>query len=73
MHRRRGYTLLHGYTCMGKCGMACGGAGYGLGFLGAAIYFIQASHGFWWGVLGFLKAVVWPVFFVYEVLRHVGA
>jgi len=39
---------------------------YFLGFLGAAIYFIGHSNGFWDGVLGFLKAIVWPVFLVYE-------
>lgn len=46
---------------------------YGLGFIGAAIYYISVATGFWVGVLGFLKALVWPVFFVYEVLKYVGA
>lgn len=49
------------------------GAIYGLGFIGAAIYFISAATGFWMGVLGFLKALVWPVFLVYEILKYVGA
>ena len=40
---------------------------YGLGFIGAAIYFIQHAVGFWLGVLGFLKAAVWPVFLVYHL------
>ncbi|HDZ42060.1 MAG TPA: hypothetical protein ENH59_10350 [Bacteroidetes bacterium] len=39
---------------------------YGLGFIGAAIYFISVATGFWMGVLGFLKALVWPVFLVYH-------
>ena len=39
---------------------------YFLGFLGAAIYFIGHSNGFWDGVLGFLKAIIWPLFLVYE-------
>jgi hypothetical protein len=45
-----------------------GGSGgfYFLGFLGSAIYFIGHSTDFWSGVLGFLKAIVWPVFLVYE-------
>ncbi|GAA4745807.1 hypothetical protein [Flavisolibacter ginsenosidimutans] len=42
---------------------------YGFGFLGAAIYFIQHAAGFWMGVLGFLKAIVWPVFLVYKLLE----
>ncbi|HOY51196.1 MAG TPA: hypothetical protein PLX49_05485 [Prolixibacteraceae bacterium] len=39
---------------------------YGLGFIGAAIYFISHATGFWMGVLGFLKAIVWPAILVYE-------
>lgn len=48
---------------------APGGFGYMLGVIGAAVYYIQASSGFWGGVVGFLKALVWPAFLVYEVLR----
>lgn len=48
------------------------GAVYGLGFIGAAIYFISTAAGFWNGVLGFLKALVWPVFFVYELFKFLG-
>ncbi len=45
------------------------GAIYGLGFIGAAIYFISAATTFWMDVLGFLKAFVWPDFLVYEALK----
>ena len=45
---------------------------YGLGLIGAAIYFISVATGFWAGVLGFLKAIVWPVFLVYEALKYLG-
>jgi len=38
---------------------------YGLGLIGAAIYFISTATTFWMGVLGFLKAIVWPAFLVY--------
>lgn len=48
------------------------GAVYGLGLIGAAIYFISAATGFWMGVLGFLKAIVWPVFLVYEAFKHLA-
>lgn len=47
--------------------------GYFLGFLGAVIYYIQTATGFWNGTLGVLKALVWPAFLVYEVLKFVGA
>ena len=56
--------------------MQCGapsGAVYGLGFIGAAIYFISQATGFWIGVLGFLKAMVWPVFLVYEAFKYFGS
>ncbi len=46
---------------------------YGLGFIGAAIYYISVATSFWTGVLGFLKAIVWPVFLVYEALKTLGA
>ncbi len=49
------------------------GAVYGLGLIGAAIYFISGATGFWMGVLGFLKAIVWPVFLVLEAFRSLGA
>lgn len=52
---------------------ACGGWGYFLGFIGAAIYYISNASGFWMGVLGFLKALVWPAFLVFELLKFLGA
>ncbi len=42
-----------------------GNAVYGLGLVGAAIYFIGHAATFSAGVIGFLKALVWPAFFVY--------
>jgi hypothetical protein len=48
------------------------GAIYGLGFIGAAVYFISNAAGFWMGVLGFLKALVWPAFLVYEAMKQMG-
>lgn len=46
---------------------------YGLGLIGALVYYISYAPGFWEGVLGFLKALVWPAFLVYELLKHLGA
>jgi hypothetical protein len=48
------------------------GAVYGLGLIGAAVYYISAATSFWIGVLGFLKAIVWPVFLVYGALKYLG-
>ncbi len=52
---------------------ACTGSIYGFGFLGAVIYYISTATDFWMGVLGFLKALVWPAFLVYELLSSLGA
>jgi len=46
------------------------GAVYGLGFIGAAVYFIMQATGFWMGVLGVLKAIVWPAFLVFEAFKN---
>ena len=48
------------------------GAVYGLGFIGAAVFFISKATGFWMGVVGFLKAIVWPAFLVYEAFNHLA-
>lgn len=45
---------------------------YGMGFIGALIYFIQHATGFWNGVLGVLEAMVWPAILVYKLLELVG-
>jgi len=45
---------------------------YGLGLIGAAIYFISHATTFWAGVLGFLKALVWPAFLVYYAFQALG-
>ena len=51
---------------------SCGGT-YFLGFLGAAIYYVSTATGFWNGVLGIVKAIVWPAFLIFEVLKFIGA
>jgi len=48
------------------------GVVYCLGFIGAAVYYISYATGFWMGVIGFLKAIVWPAFLVYELLGFLG-
>ena len=41
---------------------------YGMGFIGALIYFLQHATSFGQGVLGFLKALVWPAMLVHKML-----
>lgn len=50
----------------------CGGMVYCVGFIGAAVYYISIATGFWNGVLGVLKALVWPAFLVFELLKFLG-
>jgi len=54
------------------CGTGCGSAIYGFGFIGSVIYYISTASGFWAGVLGILKAIVWPVFLVYNLMKFLG-
>lgn len=51
-----------------------GGTGvlYGLGLIGAAIYYISSAGSFIGYVIGFLKALVWPAFLVYELLKFLS-
>ncbi len=57
---------------MGKSKNASTAAVYGLGFIGAVIYYISIAATFWMGVLGVLKALIWPVFAVYGLLKFLG-
>ena len=49
-----------------------GGAVYGLGMIGAAVYYIGQAGSFWAGVVGLLKALVWPAFVVHALLSFLG-
>jgi hypothetical protein len=50
-----------------------GNAVYGLGLIGAIVYYIRVADGFWDGVLGILKALVWPAFLIYDLLKFLNA
>ena len=45
---------------------------YGLGMIGAWVYFIGHATTFWLGVLGFLKGIVWPALLVFAALKNLG-
>jgi hypothetical protein len=47
-----------------------GGAVYGLGLIGAAVYYIQHASTFRDGVVGVLQAILWPAFVVYSLIGH---
>jgi len=45
---------------------------YGLGLIGAWVFYIGQATTFWAGVQGFLKGIVWPAFLVFELLKYLG-
>lgn len=45
------------------------GAIYGLGFVGAIIYFLQHATTLGEGVLGILKALVWPALLIFKLFE----
>jgi len=59
-------------TGRNNAGAAGGGAVYGLGVIGALVYFIQTASGFWDGVWGVIQAFLWPAFLIYEALGALG-
>jgi len=58
-------------TKINTCGPSSGCI-YFLGFLGAAIYNITTTVGFWVGIWGIIKALVWPAFLVFELMKFLG-
>ena len=50
-------------------GAAGGGAIYGLGILGAWVYFWQQAGSFWAYVLVFFQGLFWPAWMVYYVFQ----
>lgn len=57
-----------------KCKTSCspGGFLYFLGFIGAAWYYISTATGFWMGVWGVIKAIVWPALLIYAWMKQMG-
>lgn len=60
------------HACSKNVNCGSGGCFYFLGALGSAIYYISTAAGFWAGVLGVLKAIVWPAFLVFELMKFIG-
>jgi hypothetical protein len=56
----------HGYRGGG------GSAVYGIGLIGALVYFLQHAVTFQDGVFGVLKAIVWPALLVYKAFTGLG-
>lgn len=48
------------------------GGAYILAMIGAAVYYISVAHGFGEVVVALLKALVWPAFLTYDVLKFIA-
>ena len=46
-----------------------GNAVYAFGLIGALVYFIQQANSLTEGVIGILKAIVWPAFVAFNLLE----
>ncbi len=53
-------------------GHGSGSAGYGLGFIGALIYYMTTATTVLGAVIGFFKAIFWPAVIVYGLLKLLG-
>ncbi|MEQ8324337.1 MAG: hypothetical protein RIC15_02070 [Vicingaceae bacterium] len=45
---------------------------YGMGLIGALVYYISNAGTFLGGLVGVLKSFVWPAILVYEALAKLG-
>lgn len=54
----------------GGGGSGIAGAVYFMAFIGAAVYYIMQAETFWTGVLGFLKAIVWPAMLTFQLFEY---
>lgn len=49
-----------------------GNAVYCLGLIGAFVYYQQVAFGFWDSIVAILKALVWPAFVIYDLLKFLA-
>ena len=48
------------------------GAAYFMAFIGAAVYYISPTTTTGAGFIGFLKALVWPGFLIFDLLKYLN-
>jgi hypothetical protein len=48
------------------------GGAYFVAMIGAAVYFIQTSFGFWGTILALIKACFWPAFLIHSAFIALG-
>jgi hypothetical protein len=57
----------------GSSGGGAAGGTYGLGLIGALVYYIGSADSFLDGLWGVFQALFWPAFLVWELLDFLGA
>ncbi len=60
---------------MNKSNIQCSssnGAVYGLGMIGALVYYISTASNIPDGLFGIIKAVLWPAFVIYKVMESLS-
>ena len=45
---------------------------YGLGLIGAWVYYLVHAETIWMGVLGIFKGIFWPAMLVYELMKYLN-
>ena len=50
-----------------------GGAVYGLGLIGALVYYWQHAAGVWAHLWAIVEAILWPAFVIYHLLGHLAS
>ena len=63
-HHEKKYNHKHSGS-----GTGIAGGIYFMAFIGAAVYYIMQVTTFWAGVLGFLKAIVWPAMLIFKLFE----
>jgi hypothetical protein len=48
------------------------GGAYFVAMIGAAVYFVQDSVGFWGFILAVFKAIFWPAFLIHTGFKLMG-
>ena len=53
-----------------KYGGSSADAVYGIGLIGAWVFYLSRAKSFREGAIGFFKAIVWPAFMVYALFKY---
>jgi hypothetical protein len=65
-------VAMTGATKTAQAGASGAGAVYGLGFIGALVYYWQHAGGLWAHLWAIFEAILWPAFVVYDLLKHLS-